>query len=190
MPELPEIETIKRGLETIKNNKIQQVFRSEKKLRIDNDLDLQSLINQKILSIERKARYLLINLSKNQTLILHLGMSGRITLNKNFHHLKHDHFACHLSSDEWLIYNDPRRFGFIDLIENSEILNHKMLKNLGVEPLSSEFNEKYLEAQLKNKTSNIKTTLMDNKIVVGVGNIYINEYITSILCPNTNVFIT
>jgi formamidopyrimidine-DNA glycosylase len=74
-----------------------------------------------------------------------------------------------------LIYNDPRRFGFIDLIENSEILNHKMLKNLGVEPLSLEFNEKYLEAQLKNKTSNIKTTLMDNKIVVGVGNIYINE---------------
>ena len=175
MPELPEIETIKRGLATIKNNQIHQVFRSDKKLRIDNNLDLQNLVNQKILSIERKARYLLITLSNQQTLILHLGMSGRITLNKNFHHLKHDHFACYLSSDEWLIYNDPRRFGFIDLIENSEILNHKMLKNLGVEPLSPQFNEKYLEAQLINKTSNIKTTLMDNKIVVGVGNIYINE---------------
>lgn len=175
MPELPEIETIRKGLEFIKNKKIEKFFRSEHKLRIDNDLDFDQLIHQKILAIYRQARYLLIDLSNNKTLILHLGMSGRITLNKNFHKLKHDHFACYLSSDEWLIYNDPRRFGFVDLIKTDEISNHKMLKNLGVEPLSPDFNDKYLYAQLKNKTSNIKTTMMDNKIVVGVGNIYVNE---------------
>ena len=175
MPELPEIETIRRGLSSITNQKIQQIFRSDKKLRIDSDLDLKKLINQNILSIYRQARYLLIDLSNQQTLILHLGMSGRITLSKNFDKLKHDHFACCLSSGEWLIYNDPRRFGFIDLITTESIKNHKMLKNLGVEPLSVDFNEKYLLEQLKNKTLNIKTALMDNKIVVGVGNIYINE---------------
>ena len=98
MPELPEIETIKTGLATIKNNQIQQIFRSEKKLRIDNNLNLNNLINQKILSIDRRARYLLITLSNQQTLIFHLGMSGRITLSKNFNRLKHDHFACYLSS--------------------------------------------------------------------------------------------
>lgn len=175
MPELPEIETIKTGLESIKSKKIENFFRSTQKLRIDNDLSFDNLINQKILAIYRKARYLLIDLSDNKTLILHLGMSGRITLSKNFNHLKHDHFACHLSSSEWLIYNDPRRFGFVDLIKTSEIPHHKMLKNLGVEPLSPDFNEDYLFTQLKNKTSNIKTTMMDNKIVVGVGNIYVNE---------------
>ena len=141
MPELPEIETIRKGLEFIKNKKIENFFRSEYKLRIDNDLDFEQLLHQKILAIYRQARYLLIDLSNNKTLVLHLGMSGRITLNKNFHKLKHDHFACYLSSDEWLIYNDPRRFGFVDLIKTDEISNHKMLKNLGVEPLSSDFNE-------------------------------------------------
>ena len=175
MPELPEIETIKKGLESIKNKKIENFFRSEQKLRINNDLDFDNLIHQKILAIYRKARYLLIDLSNNKTLILHIGMSGRITLSKDFHKLKHDHFACYLSSNEWLIYNDPRRFGFVDLIETKEIPNHKMLKNLGVEPLSLDFNDKYLFAQIKNKTSNIKTTMLDNKIVVGVGNIYVNE---------------
>ena len=175
MPELPEIETIKAGLSTIANQSIKQVFRSEKKLRIDSNLDLKNIIDKKILSVDRRARYLLISISNNQTLIVHLGMSGRITLAKNFNHLKHDHFACHLSSGEWLIYNDPRRFGFVDLIKNEMITNHKMLKNLGVEPLSLEFNDKYLFSQFKNKILNIKTTMMDNKIVVGVGNIYINE---------------
>ena len=133
MPELPEIETIKNGLESIKSKKIENFFRSAKKLRIDNDLSFDNLINQKILAIYRKARYLLIDLSNNKTLILHLGMSGRITLSKNFNNLKHDHFACHLSSSEWLIYNDPRRFGFVDLIKTSEIPHHKMLKNLDID---------------------------------------------------------
>lgn len=175
MPELPEIETIKIGLSHILSQSVKQIFRSPKKLRVESNLDLNKTLNQKILSIERKARYLLISLTNNKTLILHLGMSGRITLSKDFKQLKHDHFACYLSGGEWLIYNDPRRFGFVDLIENEQIINHKMLKNLGVEPLSPDFNHKYLFSQLKNKFSNIKTTMMDNKIVVGIGNIYINE---------------
>ena len=88
MPELPEIETIRKGLEFIKNKKIENFFRSEHKLRIDNDLDFEQLLHQKILAIYRQARYLLIDLSNNKTLVLHLGMSGRITLNKNFHIVK------------------------------------------------------------------------------------------------------
>lgn len=175
MPELPEVETIKNGLEKIVNLKISEIKRSNFKLRIENQICFNHLINQQITKISRKARYLLIDFTNNFTMIIHLGMSGRITLKTPYQAIKHDHFVCKLSNDKWLIYNDPRRFGFIDLIYSNKINEHKMLKNLGPEPLSSEFNQPYLSTKLKKICANIKTTMMDNKIVVGVGNIYINE---------------
>lgn len=221
MPELPEIETICNGLQTISGNKIEQIFRSPKKLRIESKIDLSNLIGKRIRKISRRARYLLIELvdesNSNQDqkniekaaaiLIIHLGMSGRLTLSQNFEPKKHDHFACKLNnindlhhseilisnsknrnrknakkndsqdfkSGSWLIFNDPRRFGFIDFIPKQEILHHKSFSSLGPEPLSLEFNARYLQQQLKRKTINIKTAMMDNKIVVGIGNIYINE---------------
>ena len=102
-------------------------------------------------------------------------MSGRITVSKTFKVLKHDHFALEFSDKSWLIFNDPRRFGFVDLIKTADLEKHKMLAKLGPEPLSKEFNLSDLKTKLSSKKMNIKTTMMDNEIVVGVGNIYINE---------------
>jgi formamidopyrimidine-DNA glycosylase len=175
MPELPEVETIRRGLENLVGKKIIQVFRSDKKMRIVSTLDLQGLVGAKIFEIARAARYLIINFDCKQSLILHLGMSGKITLEPDFKRLKHDHLACKLDDDSWLVFNDARRFGFIDLIESENLKTHKMLVRLGPEPLSAEFNFAYLAEKLRRKKMNIKTTMMNNEIVVGVGNIYINE---------------
>lgn len=175
MPELPEVETIRRGLENLVGKKIQKVFRSEKKLRIDSSLDLQGLEGATILQLERRARYLLIHFSNKKSLILHLGMSGKITISKKFQQLKHDHFTLQFTDGSHLIFNDPRRFGFVDLVATKDLQNHKMLARLGVEPLSNKFNFSLLREKLRGKKMNIKTAMMDNKIVVGVGNIYINE---------------
>lgn len=175
MPELPEVETIRKGLENLCSRKITKIFRSNKKLRFESSLDLQEIIGAKISEINRRARYLIINFSNKKSLILHLGMSGRVTVSKDFEKLKHDHFACEFTDGTWLIFNDARRFGFVDLVETKNLKNHKMLSKLGPEPLSDEFNFSYLKEKLQRKKMNIKTTMMDNEIVVGVGNIYINE---------------
>ncbi len=175
MPELPEIETIKRGLQPIKNAQILEIFRSKYNLRFPSSEDLENLEENHILDIARRARYLLIKLSNKKTLVIHLGMSGRINLSKYFNYLKHDHFALKLSINQWLIFNDARRFGFVDLVKDQNLKTHKLLKDLAVEPLSDEFNSDYLWTKLQSKITNIKSTMMDNKIVVGVGNIYINE---------------
>ena len=175
MPELPEVETVRRGLENLVGQKIVRVFLSDKKLRIDSSLDLQDLVNAKILEILRRARYLIINFSNKKSLILHLGMSGKISVSAAFEQLKHDHFVCEFADKKWLIFNDARRFGFVDLVETKNLAKHKMLAKLACEPLSSEFDLPYFSQKLRHKKMNIKTTLMDNEIVVGVGNIYANE---------------
>lgn len=175
MPELPEVETIRRGLESLSGKKVKQIFRSDKKMRIDSTLDLQGLKGAKILEIIRRARYLIINFDNKKSLILHLGMSGKVTRGREFKKLKHDHLACEFDDGSWLVFNDARRFGFIDLIESKNLKSHKMLAKLGPEPLSAEFDFAYLRDELRAKKMNIKTAMMDNEIVVGVGNIYINE---------------
>jgi formamidopyrimidine-DNA glycosylase len=175
MPELPEVETIKRDLKILEDQKIIDIFRSDKKMRICSSLDLQELVGFKIIEINRKARYLLIKNNNHQTLIIHLGMSGRLTIADNFNKNKHDHFACQFIDGKWLIFNDPRRFGFVDLVLDKNLSQHKMLSKLALEPLAEEFNWQYLRDKLSKKNLNIKTTIMDNQIVVGVGNIYASE---------------
>lgn len=177
MPELPEVETIRIGLNNIVNKKILQVFRSDKKLRIASNLDITGLAGKKIKDISRRARYLIINFSDSDSLIIHLGMSGRLLLNndKKYEKQKHDHLICEFDDKSRLIFNDPRRFGFIDLVDQKNLQTHKMLVKLGPEPFDEKFDAKYLAEKLKKKSTNIKTTMMDNEIVVGVGNIYINE---------------
>ncbi len=181
MPELPEVESIKIGLQKhVVNKKITKVFCSDKKLRFNSEIDLNNLKNLEIESVERQARYLVFSLNKNYNLIIHLGMSGKIVFvdaakTKNYHTQKHDHFICKFEDGSSLIYNDPRRFGFIDLISADKLAQHKMLVKLGVEPLNNDFNAANLKKKLRGKKMNIKTAMMDNKIVVGVGNIYINE---------------
>lgn len=189
MPELPEVETIRRGLENLCGKKVGRVFRSDKKMRFDSSLDLQGIKGAKILEILRRARYLIINFDNKKSLIIHLGMSGKVTYGAAFKQLKHDHFACEFDDKTWLVFNDARRFGFIDLIETKNLKSHKMLAKLGPEPLSDEFNFTYLREKLRSKKMNIKTTMMDNEIVVGVGNIYINESLfDSGISPLRNAF--
>ncbi len=175
MPELPEVETIRLGLQNLVGKKIKKVFSSEKKLRIDSKLNLKELEESTIKSIERRARYLILNLEDQKSLVIHLGMSGRLTLSNTFKNLKHDHFTCEFDDGNFLIFNDPRRFGFVDLLMSKNLSSHSSIAKLGPEPLSKDFNADYLSQKLKNKKMNIKTTMMDNEIVVGVGNIYINE---------------
>ena len=174
MPELPEVETIRFGLESLIGKKVTKIFRSNKKLRIESALNLKDLEGSKINSIDRRARYLIINFNNKKSLVIHLGMSGRLVFSDDFSG-KHNHFIMEFNQGPSLIFNDPRRFGFIDLVETNSLQNHKSLANLGPEPLSPEFNAKYLAKKLSNKKMNIKTTMMDNEIVVGVGNIYISE---------------
>jgi formamidopyrimidine-DNA glycosylase len=175
MPELPEVETVKEGIKIIANLKITNIFTSDKKLRINSANDFKLLKDQKVTNITRRARYLICDISNNYSLIIHLGMSARLTIGPIFSNFKHDHFACQFANNKWLIFNDPRRFGFIDLIDSNKIKDHKFLKNLGPEPLSKDFNNNYFYSKLQKKNINIKTTIMDNKIVVGVGNIYASE---------------
>ncbi|MBM3580227.1 MAG: bifunctional DNA-formamidopyrimidine glycosylase/DNA-(apurinic or apyrimidinic site) lyase, partial [Alphaproteobacteria bacterium] len=106
---------------------------------------------------------------------IHLGMSGRVTIHQVGERQKHDHFILRFTNGSQLVFNDPRRFGFVDLIETKNLLSHQFLTSLGLEPISADFNSTYLQTKLRNKITNIKTALMDNKLVVGVGNIYANE---------------
>jgi len=180
MPELPEVETIKTSLinANIINGKITEIFRSQYKLRTVSTLDLKELASLTIKKISRRARYLMIELNNQTSLIIHLGMSGRLLLKSTSPTTKHDHFAIKITyqnDDKWIIFNDPRRFGLIDLIDNQDLKQHQLLAKLGPEPLSNDFNPQYLANKLANKNINIKTSLMDNQIVVGVGNIYVNE---------------
>lgn len=177
MPELPEVETVCQGLKHhIKGLTISNIQTSDKNLRLPFP-DFSELKKQKIAGIIRRARYILINTDKKKTLLIHLGMSGKALFKERLPKKleKHDHFIMKFEDGSALIYNDPRRFGLVDLVDSAKINQHKMIKNLGPEPLSDEFNAKYLAGQLKGKKINIKTAMMDNSIVVGVGNIYINE---------------
>lgn len=176
MPELPEIETIKTGLQSLIGQKILAVKIHNPSLRykVDNNLE-NKLKNKSIVSITRRAKYLIFTLT-NGYLIIHLGMSGSISLKDKFaeHQLqKHEHVEIFFT-DFTLRYNDPRRFGAI-IHTNDAPFHHSLLNTLGPEPLTSSFTEQYLLTQLKKRKTTIKQAVMDNQIVVGVGNIYACE---------------
>jgi len=184
MPELPEVETTKNGLERLlTNRKITKVEILNPNLRWVVDQSIKSKIkNQTIRSFTRRGKYIIFNLEKGY-LMVHLGMSGKINiLNAHEPIKKHDHFLLYFNN-EVMRFNDPRRFGSIFYLEN---LNHKLLNNLGVEPLEDIFHENYLFEQSRNKTQNVKAFIMDSKIVVGVGNIYACESLYKAgINPNT-----
>ena len=174
MPELPEIETIKRGISNLVGNEIHNLIIRNDSLRYKISPTLKNdIVNKIILSIKRRAKYLLLKLT-NGVIIIHLGMSGRLTLlnDKSTPVKKHDHFDI-VFNNQILRYNDPRRFGLIIYTDN--LSNSPLLKNLGPEPLEKNFTPTYLMAKLQNKKSAIKKLIMDNHIVVGVGNIYACE---------------
>ena len=180
MPELPEVETVKRGLEEfIINENRKKVHLSKCSLRFPWPKDFVSkVIGKKIISIKRRAKYIIIGLSDNYSIIAHLGMSGSYKVLKkseaqNYTILKHDHLIIDLDNFK-IVYNDPRRFGYIDLT-NQEPETHKFLSSLGPEPLSNYFNAYDLAKTLLNKSKPIKNSLLDQNIVSGLGNIYVCE---------------
>jgi formamidopyrimidine-DNA glycosylase len=180
MPELPEVETVKRGLEEfIINESIKEVYLSKFSLRFPWPKDFVSkIVGKKIISIKRRAKYIIIGLSDNYSIIAHLGMSGSYKVLKkgeveDYIILKHDHLIIDLDNFK-IVYNDPRRFGYIDLT-NQDPETHKFLSSLGPEPLSNYFNADHLAETLLNKNKPIKNTLLDQNIVSGLGNIYVCE---------------
>lgn len=173
MPELPEVETIKNGLLSLVGKKVNQVIIRFPRLRYPLDQkELDKALGQEIIKITRRAKYLIFHLQKGH-IIFHLGMSGRLTLYTDAPLLKkHDHVDI-LCGSCTLRYNDPRRFGCIVFKDNLE--ESEMIKALGPEPFSAEFNSDYLSSRLKTRNTPIKQLIMDNNIVVGVGNIYASE---------------
>ena len=174
MPELPEVETSRRGIEPhLVGNTISYAIVRNDRLRWPVSEQIKRLSDEIVLSVQRRAKYLLIEL-KTGWIIVHLGMSGSVRiLNEETPEEKHDHVDLIMKDGKVLRYTDPRRFGawlWCDDLETSTVLAH-----LGPEPLSDKFNAQYLfDLALKRKIA-IKPWLMDNKVVVGVGNIYANE---------------
>ncbi|MFL2774677.1 MAG: bifunctional DNA-formamidopyrimidine glycosylase/DNA-(apurinic or apyrimidinic site) lyase [Paracoccaceae bacterium] len=186
MPELPEVETVLRGISPIlEGNQIDyaQVNRPDLRRPFPNNL-AKRLKDRKINFLHRRSKYILIDLSGGETLVIHLGMSGRIIMSQKvagtFHHntnhsQKHDHFVLHLKDNHQLTFNDPRRFGVIDLLRTENLELSGMLSQIGPEPLSNSFNEAYFVSTLRLKKTNIKSALLDQRVVAGLGNIYVCE---------------
>ncbi|MCH2546114.1 MAG: bifunctional DNA-formamidopyrimidine glycosylase/DNA-(apurinic or apyrimidinic site) lyase [Alphaproteobacteria bacterium] len=179
MPELPEVETVCRGLQSnVLGRHIDDVIIRRDKIRIPIPCDFaESCQGAKIERIERRAKYILIHLDNGYCILVHLGMSGRMQI---FSRLptspqKHDHVDFLLSDGQLIVFNDPRRFGVITGAPSETIMLHTLLNHLGPEPMSESFNAAYLYDQLKKRKQSIKPVLMDQKLVVGVGNIYVCE---------------
>ncbi len=176
MPELPEVETTRRGIApALQDRRIRGVVVRERRLRwpIARDLNAR-LSGQRIRAIRRRAKYLLIDLETG-TLILHLGMSGSLrVLPPETGVLAHDHLDIVLDSGLALRFNDPRRFGCV-LFAEGDPLSHKLLRRLGPEPLEESFTGDYLQRVFRGRRVAIKTLLMNGQLLVGVGNIYASE---------------
>jgi formamidopyrimidine-DNA glycosylase len=175
MPELPEVETTRRGLLPLLGQPVTRVVIRTPSLRwpIPDHLP-ETLEGQPLLDLSRRAKYILARFSPG-TLLLHLGMSGRVSLlERDEPPIKHDHFELHFSDGRVLRLHDPRRFGAV-LWAGDEPENHVLLKALGPEPLAEDFNGAWLYQELRNKSQPIKNAIMDSHLVVGVGNIYASE---------------
>ena len=180
MPELPEVETSRRGIEPhILNKKVSDIVIRQKQLRWPITAGLKKqCTNQTIKHVERRGKYILLR-TDTGTVIIHLGMSGSLRiLNKNTPAEKHDHLDIIFDNNKILRFRDPRKFGCV-LWTKSDPLKHKLLKKLGPEPLESSFNADYLFECSRNRKIAIKSFLMNSHIVVGVGNIYANESLFS-----------
>lgn len=182
MPELPEVEITRRGLLPLINKTVSKVVIRNANMRWPIPAHLpQTIKNQQLIGLTRRAKYILAefvdvkNAANSGTLLLHLGMSGRITLlDRNYPHEKHDHFDIVFEDSLVLRLRDPRRFGAV-LWAGSQPNNHVLLAPLGPEPFEDTFNAKYLHAQIKTRSAAIKVAIMDSHLVVGVGNIYASE---------------
>jgi len=190
LPELPEVETVRRGLQpAMEGNRILRAEVRREGLRWPFPPGLaQRLEGARIERLRRRSKYILADLSTGETMLLHLGMSGRMTISGlaaphvpgRFHHdhpaiQKHDHVIFHMESGARVTFNDPRRFGALDLIATDALERHPLLASLGPEPLGNAFNAAHLTDRLRGRKSPVKAMLLDQRIVAGLGNIYVCE---------------
>lgn len=183
MPELPEVETVMRGLASqLEGKRIERVETLREGLRFPFPERLSEVLEgTKITGLTRRAKYILCQLENDWQLLLHLGMSGKILVYPEPREQlqKHDHFLMWLEGGTEIAFNDARRFGIVDLIATEAASNHPLLNHLGPEPLSEAFDADYLHQQFQKRNMAIKPALMDAKLVVGVGNIYASEALFS-----------
>ncbi|WP_037079511.1 bifunctional DNA-formamidopyrimidine glycosylase/DNA-(apurinic or apyrimidinic site) lyase [Neorhizobium vignae] len=189
MPELPEVETVRRGLApAMEGSVIARLELNRPDLRFPLPENFADAVNERrIVSLGRRAKYLLIDLEDDLTVISHLGMSGSFRIENDalgeFHHprskdQKHDHVVFHLRQKEGLlrvIYNDPRRFGFMQLWKRSELDLYPAFAELGPEPTGNALDADYLAARLAGKSQPLKGALLDQTVIAGLGNIYVCE---------------
>ncbi len=176
MPELPEVETARRGIAPhLRGQRIVRVDLRQTRLRFPVTRGLaDSLTGARITDVGRRAKYLLIGTDRG-TLLIHLGMSGSLRILAGFENAsRHDHFDIWLESGHGLRFTDPRRFGSL-LWTTRDALKHRLLKHLGPEPLTKDFSGAYLYALSRRRKTPIKPLIMDGRVVVGIGNIYSSE---------------
>lgn len=176
MPELPEVETTVRGLGPVLVGHILtsvEVRRPDLRWPLPPDLR-QRLTGARVTSLGRRAKYGLIQTDRDDTLVFHLGMSGRWRIDPD-ELGKHDHFVLETDTGRLLALNDPRRFGSLDLVRSSRLETYTPFASLGPEPLSAEFNAAALRAALRGRSASIKAMLLNQSIVAGLGNIYVCE---------------
>jgi formamidopyrimidine-DNA glycosylase len=190
MPELPEVETVRRGLQPVMEGARivkAEARRGDLRRPLPKDF-VKRLEGRTVTGLGRRAKYLLADLSSGEVLMMHLGMSGsfRVTQEKGentpgeFHHPRaedraHDHIVFHMSSGARIAFNDPRRFGLMLLVPRTELADHPLMKAIGPEPLGNEFDAAMLAAACRGKKTSLKAALSDQKVVAGLGNIYVCE---------------
>jgi formamidopyrimidine-DNA glycosylase len=186
MPELPEVETVRRGLAPVMEGVVitrADVNRPDLRWPFPEQM-AERLTGQRVERLRRRSKYILADLSSGETLLVHLGMSGRMLISGDplgkFVHdhpaaEKHDHVVFHMENGARITFNDPRRFGAMDLIETATADAHKLLAALGPEPLGNDFHEAILVAAFKGRNTPVKSALLDQRIVAGLGNIYVCE---------------
>lgn len=179
MPELPEVETVRLGLvPALEGQVIKEVTVRRRDLRLPVPLDFEDRVREvKVLSLKRRSKYVLVELETKETIIIHLGMSGRIRIEQGNppEPDKHDHIEWVTESRQCIRFGDPRRFGFVDIIPAGALETYPSLAKLGPEPLGDGFTGQFLYDCLRNKTTSMKAALMDQRLVAGLGNIYVNE---------------
>jgi formamidopyrimidine-DNA glycosylase len=190
MPELPEVETVRRGLQpAMEGSKILKAEARRKDLRFPFQKDfIARLEGQTVTGLGRRAKYLMADLGSGDVLLMHLGMSGsfRVLDGSNndtpgkFHHPRsedraHDHVVFHMSSGASVVFNDPRRFGYMKIIARNALEDEPLLSGLGPEPLGNEFDAAMLARACANKKTSLKAALLDQRVVAGLGNIYVCE---------------
>jgi len=186
MPELPEVETVRQGLAPVMEGAVfESVLLNRRNLRFPFPRNFKKrLEGNKIISLGRRGKYMTARLSTGEVLIMHLGMTGRFTVHGQnagrFYHdsggaEKHDHVVFTFKSGAVVVYNDARRFGFMDLVSGDKLDQSKHFASMGPEPLGQAFTLEAFNTQLKPRSTPIKTALLDQKVVAGIGNIYACE---------------